>query len=623
MEAGATATYRLAELSRDPRDAYHFTGDIEAEGIDLTPVGRFRMLRVRFGVDTPGGQCWWWGSLSDEAGHRIDFRNGNPAGPLPPGKSMLALDFEGFNVARLKQDGPLLVSDLTLKCAGRDLAAGGEVVDRGKHRTPSFSSSDFDNPEPDFEFVVKRTPIRVATGDAASAGVELRAIGGLDLLTNKVVVTVQATEPKLGFRMFGSHPCQASPSCVEGEWTSLGIHTPPDLAFGTYTVHVAGRAAGKEHAATFDLIVDPELTRRKQQHDAALAALSREDPPVPILPVPGSAPTPTPKEPDSVTFSADVSLRKIHAILVLDRSGSMNNNDACRFLRAAATRFSQMFVDGRDWLGVISFSDTAELTLPLTDHFQPDAPDRISKIACQGNTNTGAALQMAQLELVKREDPEAIDAVILFTDGKPNVLAASWPVKMGGVLCAEARGAKELPAMLRTDDRGSMIWFRPVASTKNPPAATAPSRNSCFVPAMNGRSPIDNFAYIPEKDLNGIPLTGNHSLERLTVGQNAGRIRIDSMENIFAVLANQVENAAQQLRSGPNPAFVYVIGFKNTVAESMLPINFLRQLANDPQSPFLDQKQPVGITIMTEGPEGFWPSFLTVRQAIVKQATIQ
>jgi hypothetical protein len=160
LEIGANA--QPPHLYRDPRDSYHFTGEVEANGADPTPEGKFRKLTVRVGVDTPGGQCSWSGSLKEEGGRDVDFKNGYPtAGPLASGKSFLTLEFDGFTVARRKHDGPLMVTDLTLTCS-----SGMQVGDHEKHRTASFRSTDFDNPEPDFELVAKQPSVRVAPGDS-------------------------------------------------------------------------------------------------------------------------------------------------------------------------------------------------------------------------------------------------------------------------------------------------------------------------------------------------------------------------------------------------------------------------------------------------------------------------
>jgi hypothetical protein len=611
-EGAVTTAYRLADLFRDPRDSYLFTGEVQAEGTAPTPEGKFSKLTVRFGVDTPGGRCSWWGSLTEEGGRRVDFKNGNPAaGPLASGKSLLTLEFDGFTIARREHDGRLIVSDLTLTCG-----AGVQVEDQNKHRTRSFRSSDFDNPEPDFEFAVNPS-VLVAAGDSVVPGLELRSVGGLELQEyRKIVVSIWADEPKLQLEMYRSRSCSIAPSCVEGQFFSPNVLVPADVAFGTYEIHVAATGGGKERTATFDLIVDPELTRLKKQHEESLARLLKEDP-VPAIPSRrADSPTPSLEESGGAEFIANAGLRKIHAVLVLDRSASMNNNDACRFLRGAAIRFSRMFVNERDSLGIVSFSDVAELSLPLMDHFEADASDRISHLRCSGNTNTGEALEMAQRELAQHADPEAINAVILFTDGRPNMLSAIWPVDKGADgLCAEAQGETQLFAVLRTDDN-SNFRFRSIDA---PPKRNG-GNNSCFDPIHQH---LDSFAYIPDNDLNGVPLTGSHLLERSITGRNAGKIRIDSTGNISSVLANQVENAAKQLRSGPNPAFVYAIGVTYTTTPPHGPsTDLLGQLVNRPQSPSFNPREPSGLVIMTRGPDEFWPAFLRVRQDIVDRATI-
>jgi Mg-chelatase subunit ChlD len=144
-------------------------------------------------------------------------------------------------------------------------------------------------------------------------------------------------------------------------------------------------------------------------------------------------------------FSVDVSLKKIHAMLVLDRSSSMLR--ACPFLLSAAIRFSRLFVDGRDSLGVIEYGDVPDLTLPMTDHFKEDVASRISKIRCGGDTNTGGALELAQWELARLDDSDAVNTVILFTDGQPNVLNLNWPIRPR-VICKGPQPTGDVPGVL-------------------------------------------------------------------------------------------------------------------------------------------------------------------------------
>lgn len=143
-------------------------------------------------------------------------------------------------------------------------------------------------------------------------------------------------------------------------------------------------------------------------------------PDVALLIVPQPAPLPKAK------FFSEVDLKKVHAVLVLDRSASMG--PACDFLKASAIRFVDLFVEGRDSIAIIDFGLSVDIMLPMTERFQATAQQRISGMPCIGATNTGAALEAAYAELAKHEDPDAVNAAVLFTDDVPNVLSANWPV---------------------------------------------------------------------------------------------------------------------------------------------------------------------------------------------------
>jgi hypothetical protein len=145
------------------------------------------------------------------------------------------------------------------------------------------------------------------------------------------------------------------------------------------------------------------------------------------------------------------------------------------------------------------------------------------------------------------------------------------------------------------------------------------SSTSCF-----GRDKVDNLAYIPEHDLRGVPVTASHPLKRFEAGPYAGKIVVDSRETIFNAIANQVENAAQLLRSGPpDPTFVYVIGFANpNASDALKSLASLQQLANDPSGLSYDSSQPTGLAILTDEPDAFWPAFQRIRQHIVEHATL-
>src|SRR5579871_895574 len=338
--AGMTQAYRIADLYHD---RYYFTGDVQAAGINTTPDGKFETLRVTFGVVTPGGPCFWSGTLSDARG-QIDFENGPGTGKLlQPGESRLDLDFAGFKIANRRVDGPLFVPVLVLDCG---VQGGAHVEDRVRHQTAVFHSSDFYNPTPDFEVSdTKAGPI--APGDSTGFDVHIRTIGEVDYL--KIEYVAETDNPKIHLTDAPEGAaCSSAPSCWTGRGSGTRIETEKDLPAGTYTIRFTARAVGKEREAQVTLVVDPEVERARSQRKEALEALRSEETIQPNPPAVSEQTTESAKP--EVTFSLDADLRKMHAMLVLDQSNSLNFG-ACGYMTAAAEHFSRLFVGGRDSVG--------------------------------------------------------------------------------------------------------------------------------------------------------------------------------------------------------------------------------------------------------------------------------
>jgi len=410
----------------------------------------------------------------------------------------------------------------------------------------------------------------------------------------------------------------AIPECWrEGVMAPVQVGTPDNLEPGPHSIEVTVRAGGMERAARVQFVVDEDLTRRKRERAGALALLKMEDA-VPPSPPAQPAPAYAPEEPPKVIYSAGVALRKIHAVLVLGRNGSMG--PTCAFMKAAATRFTHLFVAGRDSLGIVAYDHTVATLLPLTESFWEAAPARIEAIRCGGATNTGEALEAAQRELKEHEDPEAINAVLLFADHPPNSMTALWPVKPSpnGSVCTEAHDGHVPATLVGTGDLTGAI-FVAAGSTQSDPLTNRPPK-SCFY--FSGSQYPVNYAYVPEQDLNGVSFSGTRNLERFAEGDHAGKIRLDLLENVRHAAANEVENVAESLRSGsPNPAFVYVIGFSN--GGRLGPVDWLRTIANDPGGSAFRADQRSGLAIVAGDPTAFGPAFERVREDIVKHATVK
>ena len=137
----------------------------------------------------------------------------------------------------------------------------------------------------------------------------------------------------------------------------------------------------------------------------------------------------------TVSASGTASRRDLVIMMVLDRSFSITIEGACTTMKTAAKAFTGQFAEGRDYIGMVSFSDDVLMELAPTQSFQTSlgysnangsGTGLIDNIQCQGNTNTAQAISVAYNQLWRTNLPLAMNVLFIETDGFPNTLSLNF-----------------------------------------------------------------------------------------------------------------------------------------------------------------------------------------------------
>ncbi len=370
----------------------------------------------------------------------------------------------------------------------------------------------------------------------------------------------------------------------------------------------------------------------------------------------------------TVTATAQSSRRNLNLVLVLDRSGSMGaqGSNACPIMIAAAQNFVNLFTDGFDTLGLVTFSSSANwnsgsLDYTPTMHFKTGSPSLntvLGQITCQGATSSAQGLHVAYQSIQNTALPSAVNAIVFFTDGQPNEVVANYTTMIaangGGDTRYDSLNTSSLVTMPASTCTSSTVTggLTTALVQGTSPGITGYTGGifdtSTWVPlsmtagiiSAPGCSFVDPNSYcqyyagaawacvrqdvasIPNQDIYGNVTNSGYKGLPDTIPSGSpyvGQIRVD--EQTIAVMAaafNAADHQATTIRNDTtyNP-IIFSIGLDGA-PDMSIDSTFLERVANDPRSPIYDSTRAAGYYAYAENPGELNQAFHQIASIVLR-----
>jgi len=335
-----------------------------------------------------------------------------------------------------------------------------------------------------------------------------------------------------------------------------------------------------------------------------------------------------------VAATGNASRRDAVVMIVLDRSSSMQNSPgACAAMIAAAKLFTGQFANGRDRIGLLSYSDNTYIHSSPVTNFQTvlgyknsfgTGNGAIDTVVCNGATGTAQAVSVAYNELYKMNLPGALNVMMFETDGLPNTMTLNlWDQNAAGITaastCTDKNGKKksqggfttlatlpnwtsgqalgtgsyfsDIPAGLvggfyaaDANNGGFLLplkyWSTSTASNFGsltyPPTSGNPGTPGC---AFNGgHNTMSDIAWLPPTDVFGNALVGWQP----TTSAGSGRVVANNWQTHHNAAINAADSAAFKVRSNATlPVYMFGIGLGGNPPSPPPDYTLMQRMTND------------------------------------------